>query len=232
MFPMIRRRITASGLIATLALVFAMAGGVWAANKVLITKTSQISKSVLKKLKGKTGPTGPAGAPGQTGATGPAGANGATGPQGPEGEEGPAGPTGTFGSEPLPEEESLTGVWATSGGESDISLVAITFASQVTSAPTTYYQSSAAQFSLDPAGNIAEINAEEFEGQCPGSASSPTAEPGALCVYTTGEDNANSLFSLPEFAENFSSSTESGAVLPFSLESLGYAFGTWAVTAP
>jgi hypothetical protein len=63
----------------TLALVFAMGGGAYAASKVFITSTKQISPKVLKALKGNTGPAGP------QGSAGPAG------PQGPQGLEGKAG---------------------------------------------------------------------------------------------------------------------------------------------
>jgi collagen type I alpha len=117
MSSMLRTRFGIPGVIATVALVFAMTGGAFAA-KYLITSTKQISPSVLKKLKGKAGPSGPAGpaglagaqgpagaagangkdgAPGATGATGAAGAKGAAGSPGPEGPEGPAGPTGPTG---------------------------------------------------------------------------------------------------------------------------------------
>jgi hypothetical protein len=78
----------------TLALVFAMAGGAFAAShaakakrktqksQVVITSTKQISSSVLAALKGNAGPagpTGPAGAAGKDGAAGEKGASGANG---------------------------------------------------------------------------------------------------------------------------------------------------------
>src|SRR5690242_5475040 len=72
----------------TLALVFAMTGGAYAAKHYLITSTKQISPKVLKQLRGKTGPAGPAGA---TGPAGPAGAAGAKGENGANG----VSPTGT-----------------------------------------------------------------------------------------------------------------------------------------
>jgi len=84
-------RITPSTVIATLALLFAMTGGAYAANKYLITSTKQIKPSVLKQLTGKAGPAGPAGAAG-------AGTAGAAGPAGPGGPQGPAGPGGAPGS--------------------------------------------------------------------------------------------------------------------------------------
>lgn len=83
MFSRIRKRFTFANVAMTLALVFAMSGGAYAAKKYLITSTKQISPTVLKALAGKTGP---------------AGKNGAPGPQGPGGEKGAAGTNGTNGS--------------------------------------------------------------------------------------------------------------------------------------
>jgi hypothetical protein len=69
-----RRRVSYANVAATLALVIALAGGTaYAASKIIITKTSQISTSVRKALHGATGPAGAPGAAGAAGATGPAG---------------------------------------------------------------------------------------------------------------------------------------------------------------
>ncbi len=102
MFGAIRRRIQVSPAtaIATLALVFAMSGGAYAASKYLITSTKQISPKVLKSLKGNAGKAGPAGsngtngAPGATGPAGPAGPAGGPGTQGIQGEKGTDGTNG------------------------------------------------------------------------------------------------------------------------------------------
>ncbi len=87
---------TYANVVATLALVFAMAGGAAAASHYLITSSKQISPKVLKELKkpGATGATGPAGAHGETGPAGPAGANGTNGAPGTEGKQGAQGPEG------------------------------------------------------------------------------------------------------------------------------------------
>lgn len=81
----IRKHLSYANVVATLALVFAMSGGALAASHYLITKTSQIKPSVLKKLK----------TPGKAGPQGPSGPAGTTGLQGKEGPPGPAnGPAG------------------------------------------------------------------------------------------------------------------------------------------
>jgi hypothetical protein len=80
-----RRCFTYTNVAVTLALIFAMTGGAYAANRYLITSTKQIKPSVLKRLTGKSGA---AGAPGSSGAQGPAGPAGPGGPQGPAGSNG------------------------------------------------------------------------------------------------------------------------------------------------
>jgi hypothetical protein len=87
---------TYANVVATLALVFAMAGGAAAATHYLITSTKQISPKVLKELKkpGERGATGPAGAAGPAGPTGAAGANGTNGAPGTEGKTGAQGEKG------------------------------------------------------------------------------------------------------------------------------------------
>jgi hypothetical protein len=94
MFSRIRKHLTYANVAMTLALVFAMSGGAYAASKYVITSTKQISPKVLKSFKGvndKTGAkgaAGPAGAAGATGPTGPAGKDGANGANGAKGEKG------------------------------------------------------------------------------------------------------------------------------------------------
>jgi hypothetical protein len=88
----IRRHLSYANVVATLALVFAMSGGALAASHYLITKTSQIKPSVLKKLKAP-GATGPAGAAGAAGAPGAQGVVGNEGKQGSKGELGKNGAT-------------------------------------------------------------------------------------------------------------------------------------------
>jgi hypothetical protein len=89
-----RKRLTYANLTATLALVFAMSGGAFAANHYLIESTKQISPKVTRTLRGHSGKKGAAGVRGAQGATG---ATGAQGPQGPQGVPGPA--TGAAGGD-------------------------------------------------------------------------------------------------------------------------------------
>jgi hypothetical protein len=102
-----RFRPTPSAVIATLALIFAMSGGAYAAKKYLITSTKQISPRVLKSLKGASGKAGPAGPAGPTG-------SGSTGPAGPAG---PAGPTGPGGPAGAPGEKGVQGEQGKNGKE-------------------------------------------------------------------------------------------------------------------
>lgn len=116
MFSAIRRRLhlTPSAAIATLALVFAMTGGAYAAGKYAITSTKQISPKVLKSLQGKAGKAGANGAPGAAGPAGPQGPAGAAGAAGPKGEDGAAGEPGTKG------ETGATGASGTSVATKEI----------------------------------------------------------------------------------------------------------------
>ncbi len=101
-----RIRLTPTTVIATLALVFAMTGGAYAAGKYLITSTKQIKPNVLAQLKGKTGAkgeTGAAGAPGASGKEGPAGKGGEAGEKGAPGSPGANGKSVTVGEVPTGE---------------------------------------------------------------------------------------------------------------------------------
>ncbi len=97
MFSAMRRRLRVSpaAVIASLALVFAMTGGAYAASRYVITSTKQIKPSVLASLKGKAGPAGAAGATGAAGSAGPTGVAGAAGTKGETGAKGDPGANGT-----------------------------------------------------------------------------------------------------------------------------------------
>ena len=95
MFSAFRRRVTYANVAVTLALVFAMSGGAYAASRYAITSTKQISPKVLKQLQGKAGAAGTNGTNGTNGSNGAAGEKGAPGPQGLEGKAGTNGTAGT-----------------------------------------------------------------------------------------------------------------------------------------
>jgi hypothetical protein len=97
MFSRIRKRLTYANVVMTLAFVFAMTGGAFAANKYLITSKSQIKPSVLKQLQGKAGSVG---AEGKQGPPGEKGAGGANGTNGKDGTNGINGTDGTNGVSP------------------------------------------------------------------------------------------------------------------------------------
>jgi hypothetical protein len=197
MFNKIRMRMTYANVLMTLALVFAMTGGAYAAKKYLITSTKQISPSVLKALAGKPGPAGSAGAPGapgkdgaqglkgETGAEGKqglegkegkAGATGGTGPAGAKGATGATGPTGTTGATgspwtaggTLPSGKTETGSWTVMIGSEGTGVAALSV----------------------PIPLAATVKSELVEegkvggaGCTGGTAAEPKADPGFLCIY-------------------------------------------------
>jgi Collagen triple helix repeat (20 copies) len=197
--------------------------------------------------KGLTGPTGAAGAQGAaggTGGTGPTGNTGEPGPTGPTGPTGPAGLTGATGPAggsgfpfkesgaegSLPSGESESGLWSVVAAKNPIAHgvqgAAISFGIALASAPTNveYLGMSAA-----PTTN------------CPGSAASPSATAGSLCVYATTEDNEEtaSFLAIENLKGTHGAASRLGAFVVF--EAAGELepeqgklrdFGTWAVKAP
>lgn len=97
MLSFVWRRLSYANVVVTLALVFAMSGGAYAASKYLITSTKQIKPSVLAQLKGKSGAKGANGAQGPAGPAGPQGAPGAKGENGAPGGPGEKGTNGADG---------------------------------------------------------------------------------------------------------------------------------------
>lgn len=94
-----RHKPSISGVIAAVALFFAIAGaGAYAADSYIITSTHQIKPSVLRKLANDVrGPRGTAGAAGPQGPQGPAGTNGTNGTNGAQGAPGTTGAQGPQG---------------------------------------------------------------------------------------------------------------------------------------
>jgi Collagen triple helix repeat (20 copies) len=148
MFSSIRKRLTYANVAMTLALVFAMSGGAYAAKHYLITSTKQISPKVLKQLKGAKGATGAAGAAGAAGAQGAQGLKGETGKgeKGEKGEKGDKGETGTAGTngttgftKTLPKGETEKGDWSlTSTGTSGDVSTAVSFDIPLAQAPAVH----------------------------------------------------------------------------------------------
>jgi hypothetical protein len=239
MFSRISKRFTYANAAMTLALVFAMSGGAYAANKYLITSTKQISPKVLKALKGANGKNGTVGPAGPAGATG-VGTAGAAGPQGPAGPAGAKGENGAPGAKgengttgftkTLPKEATETGVWNVDVTAKDFfGVVAISFNIPL-AGPL-----AASQVHYVTAKEVAEGKAP---AECPGTAAKPTAKPGFLCVYEglASENLTGHVIFVPDKGspvvggEIGAGATGAGLQIATPEEG-GLAFGTWAVTA-
>jgi len=108
-----RLRLSPAGVVAVMALVFAMIGGAYAASGGLTGKQKKEVKAIAKSFQG----TGPAGAPGAKGDTGAKGDKGDTGAKGDTGTTGPPGINGK-NAEAIPFSGSKTigSVTCTEGG--------------------------------------------------------------------------------------------------------------------
>lgn len=255
MFSPLRNRFGIPGVIAVIALVFAMFGGAYAAqqsgrnhkkSKVIITKLNQIKPSVQSQLKGKAGPAGPAGpagANGNAGAKGDTGAAGPQGPQGPQGKEGEEGSPWTAGGV-LPEGSTETGSWemvGTSPGTTTAISFPIPLAAELDPQHFDYLrkdQKAACEAESEPAKAECLAKLKVKEEHCPGTVASPDAANGYLCVYTgSGSVGPAELVSLKPSVEEFGSAfgaSTTGAIL-IALDTVtpgtsGYFGGTWAVT--
>jgi hypothetical protein len=257
MFSAIRKHVTYVNVAMTVALVFAMSGGAYAAGKYLITSTKQISPKVLKSLVGKTGPAGangapgaagalgpagpqgPAGAKGETGAAGTAGVEGKEGLEGKEGKEGPEGKAGkegkegTFGGQQLPAGKTLTGEWAASGyGEAGEGVLGEGFA--VTGVTYALPVELALKETPEAQHYIKEKEWQENKDPagCTGKAFNPGAEPGNLCVFAEEEVNVSSTLSPLQPAPN-EGNLQDGFLIRAVTEAKGTIFlnGTWAATS-
>jgi hypothetical protein len=245
MLKAIRTRIRTSPatVIASLALVFAMTGGAYAAGKYLITSTKQIKPSVLKQLKGaagKNGTNGTAGASGAAGAGGPQGPSGPAGPGGPggpagaKGENGKPGANGKEGSPwtaggTLPSGSTETGAWSLQSGAENSGNSVFT--------PISFSIPLEAGFT---AANVffVKLGDTTHQAECPGIVAAPAATPGHLCVYAQELGGLTPFESGPitdpSKAIGTAGSSAAGALLILTAESAqaAFAYGTWAVTAP
>jgi hypothetical protein len=220
MLSAIRKRMTYANVAVTLALVFAMSGGAYAAGRYVITSTKQISPKVLKLLEGKNGavgPAGPAGSQGPQGATGAKGETGAAGANGRDGTNGTsvtskevkAGETacaGNGGSEFVVGTSKTTACNGTTGytetlppGKTETgSWVATPRAEgELVSVPISFNIPLAAPIASEsaskgPNGEHAFHVPSTGQGpECPGTAAEPKAAAGDLCVYEGVVANAS-----------------------------------------
>ena len=238
-----RRRLTYANVVASLALVFAMSGGAYAAGRYLITSTKQINPKVLRALKGASGKAGAAGPKGAAGAGGPAGQPGAQGPQGPaggpgkdgvegkQGKEGKEGPPGPL-TKTLPAGASETGAWNVASNTDDFGEAAV---STAVSFPIPLPEGLTEEhvFFVQP-----KQEGIEFAEQCPGSVASPEAASGDFCVYAQNLGEQLAPYGIPiedpSQAFNTGGTARSGAniILVPGVATPTDAYGTWAVTAP
>jgi hypothetical protein len=242
MFRALRKRMhfSPATAIATLALVFAMTGGAYAANKYLITSTKQISPKVLKSLKGKNGTNGANGAPGAAGPAGPggpqgpggaAGAKGETGAPGAKGENGAPGATGATGSPwtaggKLPKGASETGQFLVvgAGKEKTPEGSSVSFNVPLAAALDAAHVHFIAKGAPLPAG-------------CSGTLENPGAASGNLCVFAHFVFNlilgtGGSGEPITDASTSAGGAGTTGAGLTFEVKAEGefLATGTWAVT--
>ncbi len=257
MFSALRTRFGIPGVLATVALVFAMTGGAFAA-KYLITSTKQISPSVLKKLKGATGP---AGAPGAAGAQGAAGSNGKDGANGTNGTNGvsvassvePKGANCTEGGSKFVAASGTTyacnGAKGAKGAEGspwtelgtlppEETETGVWAANGTTSdlagvwAPISFNIPLSAP--LGASGVHFEGEGEAvFKATCTGTMANPTAPPGHLCVYGAANNlKPGFLGAILDPSTTSPGAAVSGAALSLSVVGdPGFGAGTWAVTA-
>lgn len=243
MFSRFRARFGTPGVvIAVIALVFAMAGGAYAAGGGLSGKQKKEVEKIAKKVSkpgpaGKQGPAGPAGPAGAAGAKGDAGAKGEKGEKGDKGdkgekgergekgEEGPEGPEGAEGS-PWPgggilaSKATEVGSWGTLVEATGLAITPLTFSIQLP-------------------GPIDETKVHVIEGtpnaNCPGSSKEPKALPGHLCVYVGLKEGGVTSIAVqdPAFGDGGSNLvSRAGAVLNVEGPAESFAMGTFAVTAP
>lgn len=233
MISAIRKRFTYTNVAMTLALVFAMTGGAFAAKHFVISSLKQINPKVVKSLQGKNGKNGATGATGPqgpAGPTGPAGAKGDTGPQGSPGKEGLEGLQGEPGSEgspwtaggTLPVGSSETGEWSITHSAKELELdgTAISFPIKLAKALDSTHVHFIMPGEAPPTG-------------CSGTVEEPKAASGHLCVFAgTMEDAEQNPIGATLGAVKDEGADTVGAQLLIASEKEGVSFarGTWVVT--
>lgn len=204
MFSSLRNHFGIPGVIAVIALVFAMIGGAYAATggnplaksskqkKSNAGLTAKQKKEVKEIAKGAPGPQGPAGS---NGSAGSAGGQGPIGPQGVQGVPGTPGAKGDAGNPwavggTLPEKATLIGTYSADSEETtfgalgagslnkeETALSSASFSLAVESSPTFH-------FVPGSSANANGYGTDEANG-CPGvdAEGVPQAESGTFCVY-------------------------------------------------
>jgi hypothetical protein len=189
---------------------YAKSGGALRVIDASVTNCKSGETSLNWNQKGSTGAQGPAGPQGPKGDPG-AGSRGPTGPSG------PAGQTGF--TDTLPSGKTLMGTYAGQGSAfaPGAVYVPISFGIPLATAPSAHFVPKNA------------VNPPE----CPGSAASPTAAPGSLCVYEHSSESAETFLFDP--GTGTKGTGVYGTVLLIVVCCSGDVFtssGTWAVTAP
>lgn len=248
MFSLLRNRFGIPGVIAVIALVFAMIGGAYAASSSklhnkkgvagLSAKQKKEVKSIAKSFQGTgpAGPQGPTGPGGQNGAQGPKGDAGTPGTPGAPGAPGAPGEDGTF----EPNGFTQTGAWTVVGdgvgtpalpvGQS--ALIPISFPITLESPPT--FVPVKAEEDKGASGCASTVSAAgDLEGGV------PSAEAGTLCIYLTASTFFSPGISLetldPTTGASSAGTSTSGALLKIEcvssvLPSCVGLKGVWAVT--
>ena len=234
MLSSIRNRLTYANAAMTLALVFAMSGGAYAASKYVITSTKQIKPSVLSALKGKSGPAGPAGPTGAAGPAGGAGPQGPAGATGAKGETGAVGAAGALGKEgkagkegspwaaggTLPKGSSESGVWGVNQVAEEPSTVNIPISFTIPLAK-----------SLDAAHIHLIESGEPTPSGCAGSQEEPKAEPGNLCIWGGVAGSSLTEFTTLDVETGLTGAGKNGVLLIRNVLKGAFGRGEWVVTA-
>jgi hypothetical protein len=211
-----RSHVTYANVIATIALFLALGGGAYAASK--LPKNSVTAKQIKsnsitspkvkdRSLLAKDFKAGQL----------PAGASGPQGAEGPRGVAGQTGPPGNAAAYPsvLPSGRTEVGVFSArefATHISDATSTPISFPIPLSAAPTH------AAIAPDPS--------------CTGSVTTPTASPGALCIYLGQNVNASE-FPTDDQGATYAASRQGAGLQVLSVAGGDtIAQGSWAVTAP
>jgi hypothetical protein len=258
MFSLVTNRLGIPGLIACVALFFAVGGAAWAAKKYVITSTSQIKPSVLAQLKGKRGPAGPAGAAGTNGKDGAPGKDGVAGKDGAPGAPGAPGASVTNtllppGNPNCPEggAEFKVGAGAPTracnGAEGSPWTAGGTLPSEATETGAwsgAFNEGDKAflpiSFTVPLAEPTTAVLVTDLEADTPGCPGLdehglPSADPGFTCVYQiNGGGTENDLLANPVVGEGAEAGEAGPAGVLFFFECIAaqcIKSGVWAVTA-